>query len=544
MNSRVADVVADSLLAHGCDRLFSVPGESFLPLLDALVDRPALQLVTCRHEGSAALAAVADSKLTGRPGVAIVSRGPGLVNAAIGLHVASQDAVPLVVLLGQVETVHLGRNAVQEIDCRTLPGLLKWVGRIDSPNKAAEVVARAFLEAMSGTPGPVVVELPEDLLSAKADGIAARVHGLAVPHPSEEQVSSIAAALSKAERPVILAGGECRTDAFRRDLVTIAERWQIPVAVTNKQQDLFPNDHPCWIGQLGFFGTAQHRDYIEAADLVLAIGTRLGDVTTQGYSVSLGSGQQTLIHVYVDAGSIGRHYPTTIPVVSDAGVFAQRLATRSAQSVRRGEWLARAAHVRQATHGWRPDRIDSQDVLGHAITAAASRLPPNGILTCDSGNFAGWVHRIFRLHAGQRLISTACGAMGMGIPAAAAAAMRYPDRPVFAFCGDGGFLMNGSEFATVGARRLDVKVFVANNRSYGTIRSFQERSYPGRTSGTALDNPDFVALGRAYGAQAFSVDHASEAEQVVAEAIASPGPVLVEINCDVEFTLARSVTLQ
>lgn len=546
MRHRVADLVAQSLLAHGCDRTFNVPGESFLALLDALRDTPSIDVVTCRHEGSAALAAVADAKLTGHAGVVMVSRGPGLANAMLGLHVAQQDAVPLVVLMGQVENSHLGRDAVQELSPGGLTGLVKWSGRIDTPDKAAELMARAFSEARGATPGAVVVELPEDVLMAEAGDATARVHGLALASACTEDIERTLGLLGAAQRPVIIAGGECRDDRFRADLVRTAERWNAPVVVTNKQQDLFPNDHPLWLGHMGFFGSPEHRAVIDDADLVLAIGTRLGDLTTHGYSLRLGRNGQRLVHVYVDARGIGRHYEATLAVVSSAGAFARQLVSQAPRGTppTRDAWLSRAGLALQATQGWSAAAVPLQDVLGHAVQAAAARLPLDGVVTCDSGNFAGWVHRIFRLRPGQRMLSTSCGAMGMGVPAGVAAAMRHPGRMVLSFCGDGGFLMTGTEFITATSRRLPLKVFVSNNESYGTIRSHQERHYPARVHGTTLENPDFVAFGRAFGAYACRIDNAANADALVESALAHPGPALIEICSDVGFSLADSLARQ
>lgn len=544
MKRRVADTIAASLQAHGTDRVFSIPGESFLGLLDALVEVPTIDLVTCRHEGSAALAAIADAKLTGRPGIAMVTRGPGLANAMIGIHVASQDAVPLIVLVGQVDTPNLGRGAVQEFDAREMAGLLKWSARIDHPAKAAETMARAYSAAVNGTPGPVIVELPEDVLEFEAiETRPPRSHGVVVAHASESDIDQVASLLARARRPLLVVGGQCRTGDVRRNLLKVSEAWTVPVLVTSKNQDLFPGNHENWAGSLGFFGTPQHKQLIDGADLILAVGTRLGDITTLGWSVLKGE-EQRLVHVYADPAQINRHYAPDLAIVADAGDFLAKLAERSAAPNTDAGWLPNVAKVREQTDGWHPERVPAEDVIGRAFTAAASLFGPHDIVTGDSGNFAAWVHRAFRFREGNRYVSTSCGAMGMGVPAAVAAALRNPGRRVFCFCGDGGFLMNGNDFITACARGLNVKIFVSNNRSYGTIRTHQQRAYPGRISGTDLHNPDFAAMAVAFGAKGYAIDATSDVAAVVLEAVSRDGPALVEIQSDVDYTVAMSVAAQ
>jgi acetolactate synthase I/II/III large subunit len=544
MPFRVADLLADSLALHGVQRAFSVPGESFLPLLDALYGREDFDLMTCRHEGSASLAAAADARLTGMPGVVMVSRGPGLANATIGIHVASQEALPLVVLVGQVDLPNLGRDAVPEIDAARLFGpMAKWTARIHLASQAAETLARAFSTAASGTPGPVIVELPEDLLAQEIPRCAATRFGVARPEPSAQAMDDAAALLARAERPVLIVGGEaCADGAFRQQLVALSEAWQLPVAVTNKNQDLFPNTHPHWLGQLGFFPSAVHTALFAQADLVVGIGTRLGDVSTQGFTVPRQSPDaQRLLHVYPDAGAIGRHFATTLGVVSTARAFVDALLRITPPSTDRSEWLRAGLYARDAAHSWNEARVPAQDVLGHVINAVRGAMRDDTILTTDSGNFAAWVHRALRLGPSNRLLGSACGAMGMGVPAGLAAGLRHPRRQVIAFCGDGGFLMSGNELATAVDRGIDLKIVVANNASYGTIRSFQERSYPGRVSGTDLRNPDFAALARAFGASGHVVRHADEAAQVMAEALAVRGPAVIEVRCATHYALADSL---
>ncbi|MBR0938565.1 thiamine pyrophosphate-dependent enzyme [Bradyrhizobium jicamae] len=540
---RVADLIVDTLVAHGVDRAFSVPGESFLALLDALFERNNIDLVTCRHEGSASLAAVADAKLTGRAGVVMTSRGPGACNAALGLHVASQEAIPLILLVGQVEKPDLNRDAVQEIDTkRTFDGLIKWSTRIDSAAQVPEMMARAFSVALGGTPGPVAVELPQDVLEMETSPLPVAVHGVARAEPSRAAVEQAADLVGKAERPVLLVGGECRTAEFREDLTLLSERWNLPVAATNKMQDQFPNDHRLWIGQLGFFISPVHIKLFEQADLIVAIGTRLGELSSLGFRFPRQAPtRQPLVHVYPDPNAIGTHFRTDLPVVASAHSFLKSWLDVPAVSRERGGWIEAVAKTREAIHAWPERRIPDADVLGHAVAAIARRFPADGIVTTDSGNFATWVHRIFRLQPSARMLGSACGAMGSGVPSALSAALRFPNRQVIAFCGDGGFLMTGNELATAVGRGLDMKIVISNNRSYGTIRSYQEKAFPKRPWGTDLSNPDFAALARAFGAQGYTITNTEHAADVVAEAMSARGPVVIEVQCDVHQTIDRSL---
>jgi acetolactate synthase-1/2/3 large subunit len=543
MAFRVADLIVDALIAHGVDRAFGVPGESFLALLDALYERDDIDLVTCRHEGSASLAAVADAKLTGRAGVVMASRGPGASNAALGLHVASQEGIPLVLLVGQVDTPNQHRGAVQEIDTgRAFSGLIKWSIRIDSAAQVPEMMARAFSVALSGTPGPVVIELPADVLEMDAGLLSARVHGVARAEPCRAAVEQAATLVSDAERPILLVGGECRSAAFREDLVALSEHWNVPVAVTTKMQDQYPNDHRLWIGHLGFFTSPAHVRLFERADLIIAIGTRLGDLSSLGFRFPRQSPtSQPLVHVYPDPNAIGTHFHTDLAIVASARPFVRSSLELPVVIHERGEWIEAVAKAREAVHAWPEQRIPSADVLGHAVAAVAKLFRADGIVTTDSGDFAAWVHRIFRFKPSARLLGSACGAMGSGVPSALSASLRYPDRQVIAFCGDGGFLMTGNELATAVARRLNMKIVISNNQSYGTIRSHQERAFPRRPWGTDLSNPDFAALARAFGAHGFTITNAAQAAEVVAEAMSANGPVVIEVRSDVRQTIDRSL---
>lgn len=541
MTDRAADLLVQTLVTHGVDRIFSVPGESFLPVIDALCDEPSIDLVTCRHEGAAALAAVADARLGHRPGVLFVSRGPGMANASIGVHVAQQDAVPLVVFIGQVARPDLGREAFQEVDyARMFAGVARWVGQVLEPGQMSEVVAHAFAVACSGTPGPVLVVLPEDVLGQPGQGPARRPGGRALAAPAPAALQAVAWRLAGARQPIMVVGGEDRTPAMREALPGFSQDWQVPVAVTNKNQDLFANDHPHWAGHLGFFVSPSVSALLQRADLVLALGTRLGDVTSQGYTFPRqGPQPQALIHVYPDPAAIGRQFVAEQAVVSGGLAFLQGLRQLPVPALPdRRAWLAQAAQARELAHAWDAAATPAGDVFGHTVQAIARQLADDAIVTLDAGNFSTWVHRVLRFRPTQTLLAAACGAMGMGVPAALAASLRHPGRQVVAFCGDGGFLMTGNELATIAARGAAPKIVVANNGAYGTIRSYQERQFPRRPHGTALHNPDFMALARAYGIEGFRITHARDAAAETQRALAHPGAALIEVACDIEHITA------
>jgi acetolactate synthase-1/2/3 large subunit len=405
------------------------------------------------------------------------------------------------------------------------------------------MIARAFAVAHAGTPGPVAIELPEDLLADAAEGLFPRTHGQVRPEAGSEAIRAAAAALAAAERPVLLIGGECRTREFRADLQRFCESWNVPALVANKMQDQFSNDHPLWAGQLGFFTSPAHVKMLERADLIVAIGTRLGDLSSLGFAFPRQAPQrQHLVHVYPDPEAVGARFQTDVAVISGSHAFIQKMLELPPERRERADWLSTIRATRAGTHGWPASGVPAADVFGHSVAAIASHFQSDGIITTDSGNFAGWVHRIFSLRPEARLLGSACGAMGSGVPAGLAASLRYPDRQVIAFCGDGGFLMTGNELATAVDRKADLKIVISDNQSYGTIRSHQERTFPNRPYGTDLSNPDFAALARAYGAAGFCIVEAGQAPGIVAEAMSVKGPVVIEVRSDVRQTLDKSIS--
>lgn len=542
-NRRAADALVECLQLVGVDRLFCVPGESYLPLLDALHGQDEIHVVTCRHEGSAGLAAVADAKLTGKLGAVAVSRGPGVANITIAVHVAQQDAVALLVLVGQVERPNLGRGAFQEVDYgRMFSGMAKWVGQIDDPSRAPEVLARAAGIACSATPGPCLVILPEDMLSEQCARPA--LPRLAAPQSAapEDALAKTAKLLGSAQRPALIVGGVDRSPAFREALRIFAEHWQVPVAVTNKNQDLFDNRHPLWLGHIGYFPNPDLAAALSKADLLLTINTELGDADTQNYRLPApGLSAVPLVHVHPDPAVLGRLFAAEVAVAATGAEFIRQMlaAGTPAHPSGRAAWLAAATETR-----WRMAKGKvASSAYAEVVQVVEDAAGPDAIFTVDAGNFSVWVHRLVTFGGRRDLLAAACGAMGIAVPAALAAALRFTERPVIAFVGDGGFLMTGNELATAMALKANIKIFVANNSSYSTIRMYQERAFPGRVSGTNLVNPDFCDFAKSFGALGLRVNSVGEAADAVHKAMAHKGPCVVDVACDVEHILpAANIT--
>ncbi|MBM3489183.1 MAG: acetolactate synthase [Alphaproteobacteria bacterium] len=528
-----------TLALHGVDRVFCVPGESYIPVLDALIDEPSIHLVTCRHEGGAGLMAVADAKLTGRPGTCFVSRGPGATNASIAVHVAEQDAAPLVLFIGHVERKDIGRGAFQEMDYRrTFADMAKSVEEVQDPDHLPEAAARAYHLAALGTPGPVVVVLPEDMLYATSQAAPIGPRALPRARPAEADLAAVGRALSGAERPVLIAGGQLDGVEARAALLRLSQAWHLPVATSFKRQDLFPNRHANFAGHLGYGIPPQLAEAIAEADLVLAIGTRLGDITTQGYAIPAAG--QTLVHVYPDARQIGRVLPASHGIVCDAGAFVAALAIRNAPPAPPGRaaWGQRLHAIYAKLSEYSPQTAPDGVDFGHVAAALQQHLPADAILTNDAGNFSSWMHRYFPFGEGHRLLGAVGGAMGLGVPAAIASALRHPERQVVALCGDGGFLMTGNELATAVKERARIRVIVSNNGGYGTIRLHQEKRFPGRVVGTQLANPDFAALARAFGATGINVKRPEEADFALRQALETPGPVVIDVHSSLDHLSA------
>lgn len=547
MARRAAALLVDCLREQGADRLFCVPGESYLTLLDALYDAPELQVVTCRHEGGAGFMAVADAKITGRPGLCAVSRGPGATNVSIAIHTAEQDAVPLVVLIGQVARRDRGRGAFQEVDYgKTFSDMAKGVWEVSDADRLPEVVARAFHVAESDTPGPVVLVLPEDMLSdTTLAGVVPRLPA-AMAAPGAEDVEAVLELLARSDRPLLIAGGRLGAPAGRAALLKAAEAHDLAVALSFKRQDHFSNDHSNFAGYLGFKVPRPLIAALGEADLILAVGTRLNDVTTQGYLLPRAPlPDQPLVHVYPDPARIGAVFRTTIGLPVDPVAFLDRLAEWPAapSSVRRG-WVDALHGQARALAAYTPLPTADGVNFGALVDALGRKAAPDAVIVMDAGNFSSWVHRHWPWRPDNLILGTVGGAMGLGMPGAVAAALRLPERQVLSFVGDGGMLMTGGELATAMQHGLPLKVFVSNNRSYGTIRLHQERDYPGRVTATELANPDFAQLARAYGATGLVVETEDDIESTVAAALAADGPVIVDVRASLEAISAYTTITQ
>ena len=505
-------LVVDVLRVQGVERLYGVPGESFLEVLDALVDEPAMRFVATRHEGAAAMMADADGKMTGRPGVAIVTRGPGATNASAGVHVAAQDSTPLLLLIGLIGRGDRGREAFQEFDLASTFADAKLALTIDAADRVPEVLTRAIRTAMSGRPGPVVVGLPEDVLrEVAAAAVPARAESVR-PAPRPADVEHLGAMLAAAERPLVIAGGETWTAGARADLVRFAEAHGVPVATSFRAQDRFPNDHPLHAGHVGLGIDPALRERVRASDCLLVAGARLGDATTDGYALlDVPVPGVPLVHAHPDACEIGRVHAPTLGIAAGMPELCAALADIPPSERLRRDWAEGAHRDYVARSTPAPDGDASGRIrLDAAVAHVSGAIGPDGIVTNGAGNYAIWVHRFTR-YGGSRAggseawrtqLAPTSGSMGYGLPAAIAAKLRHPARDVVAWAGDGCFQMTCQELGTAAQEGAVPLVIVCDNGQYGTIRMHQEGRHPGRVSGTALRNPDFAALARAYGLDA------------------------------------------
>ncbi|MFL5399745.1 MAG: thiamine pyrophosphate-binding protein, partial [Myxococcales bacterium] len=538
------EILARSLVVQGADHVFCVPGESHLALLDGLYDeREKVRLIVCRHEAGAANMADAYGKLTGRPGIALVTRGPGATHASVGIHTAFQDSTPVVLLIGQARRDFLDREAFQEIDFRRMFGeLSKWVAQIDDARRIPEYVSHAFHTAMSGRPGPVVLALPEDMLEEQAVAKTVPPAQRIAASPSQEQMARLRAILAGARRPIVLVGGSGWTAQACDDLRRFAEAWQLPVTCAFRFQDTFDNGHPLYAGDVGIGINPKLAQRIRDADVALVFGARLGEITTSGYSLfEVPVPRQRLVHAHCGAEELGRVYAAELPVNSGMVELAAALARLQPETS--PVWASESAAARAEYLAWTtPVPIPGPVQLAEIVRSLRDRLPPDAIVANGAGNYTSWVHRFHQYRRFKTQLGPTSGAMGYGVPAAIAAKSLHPDRIVIAFAGDGCFLMTGQELATAVRHRLAIVVIVVNNSQYGTIRMHQERHYPGRVHGTALVNPDFAAYARAFGAHGELVQATAEFAPAFDRALAAGGPALIEIRIP-EDAITPSTTL-
>jgi acetolactate synthase-1/2/3 large subunit len=529
-------ILVDQLALHGADLAFCVPGESYLAVLDALYDAP-IRLIVCRHEAGAANMADAYGKLTGRPGICLVTRGPGATHASVGVHTAFQDSTPLILLVGQVASNQEEREAFQEVDYRRMFGsTAKWVAQIERADRIPEYVARAFATATSGRPGPVVLALPEDMLSSEADVADARPFRPVQPHPGD--VGELHELLAGAKRPLAILGGAGWTPAASEAMQVFLEANDLPAGAAFRRQDAIDNDSPCFVGDIGIGVNPKLAARVREADVLLVVGPRLGEITTSGYTlVEPPTPRQTLVHVHPGAEELGRVYQPALPVLSGMEQFATAvgdLRVEGAWSAWRAE--ARADYEAWQRHGSMPGAVD----LGEVVAQLRERLPRDTIVTNGAGNFSVWVHRFWRYHVYPSQLAPTSGAMGYGVPAAVAAKAVAPARMVVCFAGDGDFLMSGQELATAVQYELPILIVVVNNGMYGTIRMHQERHYPGRVVGTDLRNPDFVAYAQAFGAHGELVERTEDFPDALERALEAGRPALLELRIDPEAITPRS----
>ena len=534
-------LVVDQLVIHGADLVFCVPGESYLAVLDALYDaRDRIRVVNARHEAGAANMAEAYGKLTGRPGVAMVTRGPGACHAAIGVHTAAQDSTPMVLLVGQIERRTADRETFQEVDYRQMFGpLAKWVAQVDHAERVPEYLARAFHVAMSGRQGPVVLALPEDMLT---DAVAAADAAPCVASqaaPALADLMRLRRLLGAAERPFLLLGGSRWSDAACAQVQAFAEAWDVPVAVSFRRMDLIDNRSAVYAGDFGLAPVPSLPRRLREADLVVVIGARLGSLTTQ-YVAALDEvrPRPTLVQVYPDADEIGRICRIDAGIVAGPVAFAATLAALTPEWAPRWSAWTRAAHADYLAN-LEPTAYDGALDMGRALAELRERLPRDAIITLDAGNHTGWPMRYLRFGRPGRLLGPISGAMGYSAPAAVAAALVHRDRRVVGFVGDGGFLMSGQEIATAVQHGAAPILVVFNNARYGTIRMHQDREYPGRSIATELVNPDFAALARAYGAHGELVTRTDEFLPAFERAAAAGRAAVIELRTDPDWLTTR-----
>ena len=543
--------LVEALLAQGVDTVFGVPGESYLAVLDGFHElRDKIRFIACRQEGGAAFMAEAQGKLSGRPGICFVTRGPGATNASIGLHTAFQDSTPMILFIGQVAADQRDREAFQEVDYRQMfgPGTLgmaKWVGEVHDADRLPEYVARAFHTAMQGRPGPVVLVLPEDMLTRMTSAAVLPRVRPAEAAPTPAALAELRECLLAASKPLLIAGGGGWSADSTAALQRFAEAWSLPVGCAFRFQDLFDNSHPNYAGDVGIGINPKLAARVREADLIIAIGPRLGEMTTSGYTLLQAPRPlQQLVHIHAGAEELGRVYAADLMINASMGCAAQALESLAPpSSVPWAEWTrtANADYVANCV----PTPVSPLD-MAEVVKQLSTLLPEGTIFTNGAGNYAGWLHRFHGYSAlhqfGRTQLAPTSGAMGYGVPAAVAAALLQQDRWVVNIAGDGDFLMTGQELATAtgyGAKKL-ISV-VVDNGTYGTIRMHQEREYPGRVSGSDLFNPDFAALAKAYGWRSARVESTGEFEPALRAAIAEPGkPTLLHLRLSIDVSTSRS----
>jgi acetolactate synthase-1/2/3 large subunit len=533
-------VLVDQLVLHGADLAFGVPGESYLAVLDALHDAP-LRLIVTRHESGAANMAEAYGKLTGRPGVCMVTRGPGATNASNGVHTAFQDSTPMLLLIGQVARDTVGREGFQELDYRAMYGAIaKWATQVDDAARLPEIVARAFAVATSGRPGPVVLALPEDMLTERVDVADAHLHRAVPAAPARDAMARLGELLAQARAPLAVVGEGGWTAQTGADVAAFAEAQAVPVAASFRCQDYVDNASPAYAGHAALAMDPALAKRIREADVLLAIGGRLGEIPTAGYTlVRPGAPTQRLVHVHPDPDEIGAVYPTELGIVAGLEAFAAAARALEPAGAEARAGLLEVAHGEYERNLAETRELPGPLQMSAVMATLRARLPDEAILSNGAGNFSVWAHRYYEFHRYPTQLGPRSGSMGYGVPAAVGAKAVHPDRPVVCLAGDGDFLMTGQELATAVQEDLAIVVLVVNNAMYGTIRMHQERQYPGRVVGTDLRNPDFVAYARAFGAHGALVERSEDFPAALDEALECGRPAVIELRVDPQAITPR-----
>jgi acetolactate synthase I/II/III large subunit len=542
VTTTVGKVIIDSLVANGIDRVFCVPGESYLGLLDALYDRADIDTVVCRHESGAGFMALADARITGRPGVALVSRGPGASNAAIAVHTAEQDSVPFILIVGQVAARDVRRDSFQEIDYGHMFGkVAKWVAEVTDPERIGETMLRAIQVATTGQLGPVVVVVPEDVLTAVTTCKVVQPQAKVRAGPDRQDLEGLRVLLADAKRPLAIIGSNFDQPGGRQVLAGFLRAWDVPAVVSFRNQDLLDNRDRLYAGDMGLGNPDLQMAVFRDCDLLLVLGARLSDITTQGYTFpDMVRPQMKLVHVYPDHTVIGTQFAADIAIACDALTLIGALGARNKRlPADRRAWIERLKTEQRKIAAPRTFKVDDGVPFESIVDHVGRHMAANAILTLDAGTFAAPAYRIIPFKPPQRLLAPIAGAMGFGVPAAVAAVLRQPDVPVICMVGDGGFLMTGNELATAIERQLPLKIILAENGSYGSIRYHQEREYPGRESGTSFANPDFELIGKAFGFTVTRIDKLSQLERLTV-ALAAPGPQFILVKTSLKAILPKA----
>ncbi len=537
-------LIVEALKANGVKQISCVPGESYLAVLDSLYDS-GIDVVVCRQEGGAAMMADCWGRLTGEPGICMVTRGPGATNASAGLHVARQDSIPMILFIGQVQRDAREREAFQEVEYRrAFTEFAKWVGEIDDARRIPEFVTRAFAVATSGRPGPVVLTLPEDMLVDEVEAPMAQPYMPVEAHPGQTQIAAFELALKQAKKPMFIVGGTRWGEEAVADFRNFAERFQVPVGCSFRRQMLFDHKSPSYAGDVGIGLNPSLANEIKQADLLVLLGARMSEMPSSSYTlIDIPYPAQTLVHIYPDPQELGRMYRPDLAICSAPAQFAAALKTLEAPSA--PTWSTRTREMHDSYINWStPPRTGPGDVhMGPIMEWLEVNTPDDAIFTNGAGNYATWVHRFHRFRKYNTQAAPTSGSMGYGLPAAVAAKKLFPEREVICFAGDGCFMMHGQEFITAVRYNLPIITVLVNNGIYGTIRMHQERDYPGRVSGTDLVNPDFVAFAKAYGGHGELIEKTADFADAFERSRASGKPAIIEVRLDPEaITPARTLT--